>query len=85
MEREQEERGKIEGMTRTEGISLQAAGTETSNTMTISMAEETGNASSAGNNSACSNRGSRENRGNNGASLTEDRDCSKKPLCHGCR
>jgi len=46
------------------------------------MAEEAGNTTSAGDNRACSNGGSRENEY---GSVTEERGCSKKPLCNGSR
>ena len=69
---------------RVEETSFQTAGTETSNTMTTSIAEEVGNAFSVGNNRACSNGESGEDRGGNGISSTEGRVCSKKSICHGC-
>ena len=58
---------------RIEGISLQIAGTATSNTMTTSVAEEAGNASSVGDNRACSDGGSRKDRHSNDIPLTEGR------------
>jgi len=50
----QEGRRKIERTMRIGGISPQAAETETSNAMTTSMAEETGNTTSANDNRAYS-------------------------------
>jgi len=72
-------------MIRIKKISSQIAGTAISDVMTTSMAEEAENASSADDNRACSNRGSREDKDSNGVPLTEDRGCSKKPLCNGSR
>jgi len=50
--------------------------------MTTSVAEKTGNASSAGNNRAHSNGGSRKDKGSNGVPLTEGRVCPIKSICH---
>ena len=66
---------------RTREISLQAAGAATSNAITTTMAEEIENAFSAGDNRADSNGRSRKDKGSNGVPSTEDRGCSKKPLC----
>ena len=52
--------------------------------MTTSVAEETGNASSAGNNRAHSNGGSGKDKCSDGKTLTaRGRVFSKKPICHG--
>ena len=72
-------------MTRTEGISSQVAETATSDAMTTSMAEKTGNAFSASNNSVCSNGESRENKHSNGDSSTEGRVSLKEPIHYGYR
>jgi len=82
LEGEQERGGKIEGITRTWRISPQTAEATTSDTMTTSVVEEVGNASSVGNNRTCSNGESREDRGSNGTSSTEGKVCSKKPIYH---
>jgi len=67
-------------MMRTGGSSLQAVGTVTSDVMTTSVAEKTGNTFSAGNNRACSDRESRENGCSDGTPSTEGR---SQLLCHG--
>ena len=69
---------------RIEGISLQIAGTATSNTMTTSVAEEAGNASSVGDNRACSDGGSGKDRYSDDMLLAESREYTKKPLHYGC-
>ena len=68
-----------------ERISFQTAETETGNATTANMAEEARNAPSAGNNRACSNGRNREDKCSNDASSTDNRICSKKPICYGCR
>jgi len=52
----------------------------TSNAMTTSVAEKTGNTSSADNNRAHSDGGSRENKCDDIMPSTEGGGCSKKPL-----
>ena len=54
----------------------------TSNAMTTSVAEETGNISSADNNRAHSDGESRENKCGDIIPSTEGEGCSKKPLCN---
>ena len=78
MEEEQERREKIEGMTRTGRISPQAVGTATSDAMTTSVAEKTGNTFLAGNNSVHSDVGH-----SNSNSSTEGRVFSKEPIHYG--
>jgi len=69
-------------MTRTGEISPQAAGIVTSNAMTTSMAEETGNAILVSNNRTCSNGGSRKDRCSDDMPSAKDRGYTKKPLCY---
>ena len=70
LEREQERRGKIEGLMRTEGISPQTTKIVTSDAMTLSVAEEAENASSVSNNRACSDGESGKNECSNGTAPT---------------
>ena len=68
---------------RTWWISPKAAGTVITNTTTISMAEEAGNAALAGDNRACSNGRSGKDRSGDDIPSAEGRGYTKKPLCYG--